>query len=94
LVPIMNISLSPELTRLIQDQIATGQFRTASEVVREALLRLAKYDMTPEERRADLRRKIAEGLAASKAGRVKSGRLVMKQLHARLSRSERARRKK
>ncbi|HVQ24618.1 MAG TPA: type II toxin-antitoxin system ParD family antitoxin [Planctomycetota bacterium] len=90
----MNISLPPELTRLIQDQIATGQFRTAGEVVREALLRLANDDLTPEERRADLRRKIAEGLAASKAGRVKSGELVMKRLHAKLSRLERARRKR
>ena len=90
----MNIPLSPELRRLIQDQIATGQYRSAGEVVREALLRLAADDLSPEARLADLRRKIGEGLAASKAGRVKSGRLVMKQLHAKLSQSERARRKR
>lgn len=90
----MNIPLSPDLRRLIQDQIATGQYRSAGEVVREALLRLAADDLSPEARLADLRRKIDEGLAASKAGRVKSGRLVMKQLHAKLSRSEKARRKR
>lgn len=90
----MNISLSPELTRLIRDQIATGHFQSAHEVVREALLRLAADDLTLEEQRAEVRRKIAAGLADSKAGRLKSGRLVMKRLQAKLSRLERARRKK
>lgn len=90
----MNIALSPDLTRLIRDQIANGNFRSAQEVVREALLRLANDDLSREEQRAALRRKISEGLAASKAGRVRSGRLVMKELHSKLSRSERARRKK
>ena len=90
----MNIALSPDLTRLIRAQIANGKFRSAQEVVREALLRLANDDLSREEQRAELRRKIAEGLAASKAGRVRSGRLVMKELHSKLSRLERARRKK
>lgn len=88
----MNISLTPDLTRLIKDKIASGQYRSASEVVREALRRFADNDISREERLADLRSKIAVGRADSEAGRLKSGRAVMKRIHARLSRLEKARR--
>lgn len=38
----MNVSLTPELERLINDKVETGSYQTASEVVREAL-RLLKH---------------------------------------------------
>jgi len=33
----MNISLSPELERFVRDSVACGRYKSASEVVREAL---------------------------------------------------------
>ena len=33
----MNVSLTPELERLVQKKVATGRYGSASEVVREAL---------------------------------------------------------
>lgn len=49
----MNVSLTPELERLISDKVGTGMYQTASEVVREGL-RLLK-DRDQRELRADVR---------------------------------------
>ena len=40
----MNVSLTPELERLINDKVETGSYQTASEVVREALRLLQHRD--------------------------------------------------
>ena len=40
----LNVSLTPELTAFIAAKISTGHYRSASEVVREALRLLAKQD--------------------------------------------------
>lgn len=40
----MNVSLTPELERLINDKVETGFYQTASEVVREALRLLKQRD--------------------------------------------------
>jgi antitoxin ParD1/3/4 len=49
----MNVSLTPELERLISDKVGTGMYQTASEVVREGL-RLLK-DRDERQLRADVR---------------------------------------
>ncbi len=41
----MNISLTPELEKLVQNHVASGQYNNASEVVREALRLLIQRDM-------------------------------------------------
>ena len=49
----MNVSLTPELERLVNDKVGTGMYQTASEVVREGL-RLLK-DRDDRQLRADVR---------------------------------------
>ena len=49
----VNVSLTPELERLISEKVETGMYQTASEVVREGL-RLLK-DRDDRELRADVR---------------------------------------
>jgi antitoxin ParD1/3/4 len=52
----MNVSLTPELEKLVNDKVRSGLYQTASEVVREAL-RLLKQrddDARLEEQRAGL----------------------------------------
>jgi antitoxin ParD1/3/4 len=49
----VNVSLTPELERLINDKVETGMYQTASEVVREGL-RLLK-DRDDRQLRADIR---------------------------------------
>jgi antitoxin ParD1/3/4 len=46
----MNVSLTPELERLIQERVASGMYGNASEVVREALRML--FEKEVEKRRA------------------------------------------
>ena len=59
----MNVSLTPELERLINEKVETGSYQTASEVVREAL-RLLKHR---DEGLVQLRSEIQAGL--DRAGR-------------------------
>jgi antitoxin ParD1/3/4 len=59
----VNVSLTPELERLINDKVETGSYQTASEVVREAL-RLLKHR---DEGLVQLRSDIQAGL--NQAGR-------------------------
>jgi antitoxin ParD1/3/4 len=50
----MNVSLTPELERLISDKVDSGLYQTASEVVREALRLLKERDREREALRADV----------------------------------------
>jgi len=49
----MNVSLTPELEKLVNEKVRSGLYQTASEVVREALRLLKLRD--DEARRADVR---------------------------------------
>lgn len=68
----MNVSLTPQLEKLIDQKVRGGAYQTASEVVREALRLLADRD----ERRAlelqRLRGEIQIGLEDIANGRVSS----------------------
>lgn len=50
----MNVSLTPELERLVNEKVESGLYQTASEVVREALRLLKDRDQTREQLRADV----------------------------------------
>ena len=51
----MNVSLTPELERLISEKVDSGLYQTASEVVRDALRLLQERDHERERLRADVR---------------------------------------
>jgi antitoxin ParD1/3/4 len=51
----MNVSLTPELERLVNEKVDSGLYQTASEVVREALRLLKERDHEREQLRADVR---------------------------------------
>jgi antitoxin ParD1/3/4 len=42
----LNVSLTPELTAYVTDLVATGQYRSASEVVRAGLRLMQREDAT------------------------------------------------
>ena len=44
MLTIVNVSLTPELERLISEKVDTGMYQTASEVVREGLRLLKERD--------------------------------------------------
>jgi antitoxin ParD1/3/4 len=58
----MNVSLTPELERLVNEKVASGMYGSASEVVREALRLLNERDRARADRLAELKRNIAIGI--------------------------------
>lgn len=66
----MNVSLTPELEKVIDVRVTSGMYQSASEVVREALRLLREQDLIREVRLKKLRHEIARGLEAAGAGRV------------------------
>lgn len=76
----MNVHLTPELKKLVEQEVASGQYASASEVVREGLRLLV------EERRwrEEVRRKIAEGMAQAKAGQLVDGDEAFERLRKRI----------
>lgn len=58
----MNVSLTPELERIVDEKVASGLYTSASEVIREALRLLKERDEVKTIALAELRRDIAAGL--------------------------------
>lgn len=50
----MNVTLTPDLERLVREHVATGQYRTAVEVIREALRLLKERDVAFKELQQDI----------------------------------------
>jgi antitoxin ParD1/3/4 len=63
----MNISLTEQLEKFVSDQVQSGAYQTASEVVRDGLRLLSERRKTEELKRAALRAAIKEGLESGPA---------------------------
>jgi len=81
----MNVSLTPELERLIHDRVKSGRYHSASEVVREALRLLEDRDELRRLRLDEMRQRIAAGLASLDEGKAIPGEAVFAELEAGLS---------
>lgn len=64
----MNVSLTPKLERLIGEKVASGLYKSASEVIREGLRLLVERDELRELRKDRLRLLLDKGLAELDAG--------------------------
>jgi antitoxin ParD1/3/4 len=84
----MNVHLGPELERLVETKVQTGRYNSASEVVREALRLLEERDELRALRKEELRRKIAEGVDALRAGKTQDGEEVFDRIEAELDQLE------
>ncbi len=58
----MNVSLTPELERLVQSKVDSGLYNSASEVIRESLRLLHERDRVREIRLEELRKEIQKGV--------------------------------
>jgi antitoxin ParD1/3/4 len=66
----MEVNLTPELERLVRDEVAAGRYGDADEVVRDALRRLLEDNELQALKLERLREEIARGDADIAAGRV------------------------
>jgi len=68
----MNVSLTPELEGLVNEKVRSGDYNSASEVVREALRLLKEQDALKLIRREELRREVMKGVDEIRRGEGKS----------------------
>jgi len=69
----MNVSLTPELEWLVADQVASGRYQSASEVVRQGLRLLDEQESRRKAALDELRELISAGLAEAKRGELLDG---------------------
>lgn len=76
----MNVSLTPELEKLVQAKIATGRFHSVDEVVEEALRLLKRQEIDREADLRELRARMDEGLASLDRGEWVDGEEFMQKM--------------
>jgi antitoxin ParD1/3/4 len=76
----MNVNLTPELERLVQEKVASGLYNNQSEVVREALRLLVGQDRLREAHLARLRGALADGVDEADTGDLLDGGSAMEEL--------------
>ena len=81
----MNVSLTPELRRWVEERVESGQYTSASEVVREALRLFFRYDAAQARQIAELNERIGEGLAQLDRGDGIPGDAARRRSRARLA---------
>lgn len=68
----MNVSLTPQLDKLVQKKVASGMYNSASEVLREALRPLQQHDRLRDLRLKELRNEIQVGERRLERGAAES----------------------
>ena len=66
----MNVSLTPNLEKWVQEKVSTGMYSSSSEVVREALRMLAQYEKSKQEKLDSLRTDVLLGVSQVDMGNV------------------------
>jgi len=84
----MNVSLTPELERYINEKVETGSYRSASEVVRESVRLLQRVEEDRAARLAALRYEIGVGLAQLDRGESVDGEEAFAEILGALERDE------
>ena len=79
----MNVSLTPEFERYVEDKVNSGDFSSASEVVRAGLRLLKEHEAEHQARLEALRQAVGEGLAQARRGQTKDGAEVFASMRTR-----------
>jgi antitoxin ParD1/3/4 len=85
----MTIDLDQETQRRIEQELQSGRYKTAGEVVRDALRLMEERDHMLLLRKQEIRREIAEGLQSLRLGKGVDGEAVFDRIDAELDTLER-----
>ena len=80
----MNVSLTPELEKFVQEKVASGLYTSASEVIRESLRLLHSYEDLRAKRLEQMDQAIDIGLRELKKGEGVSATAVYQRLHKKI----------
>jgi antitoxin ParD1/3/4 len=78
----LNVSLTPELDRFVQDRVSAGRYQTASEVVREGLRLLEHQERQHGLSLNQLKAKLARGAAQADRGELVYPESTLKKIAA------------
>jgi antitoxin ParD1/3/4 len=84
----MNVSLTPELEKMVNEKVESGLFNSASEVIRAGLRLLVEQDELKHLRFEALKKDLHAGLEQEAVGEVVSGPEVFKKLRAKHERTK------
>jgi antitoxin ParD1/3/4 len=76
----MNVSLTPELEKLVESKVQSGRYQSASEVIREGLRLLDDQDRLRAVQLEEVRRKIQIGIDQLDGGEGIDGGAVLGEL--------------
>ena len=79
----LNVSLTPELAKFVENRVASGRYQTASEVVREGLRLLEAHEQDMQEATARVKAKLQRGIDQAKRGELFDGDEVFEELRRR-----------
>jgi antitoxin ParD1/3/4 len=85
----LNVSLTPALSRFVENRLRSGKYQTASEVVREALRLLERRDQIPVASIEALKREIEVGLAQLRRGERVDGEAFFRRVTRRRAKNSR-----
>ncbi|MEZ4697775.1 MAG: type II toxin-antitoxin system ParD family antitoxin [Rhodothermales bacterium] len=80
----MNVSVGPEFEDYVRAKVESGDYASASEVVRDGLRLLREKEALLEARLQTLRGEIQKGIDRADRGELKDGEAVMTELRAKL----------
>lgn len=85
----INFQLGGQSEEFVQDQLNTGRYADATEVVRDALRLMEERDRELQMHKGEIQQKIEAGMASLRAGRHSDGKAYFDRLKARLDGVER-----
>lgn len=84
----MNVSLTADLERFVQNKVASGLYTSASEVVRESLRLMLTHDDLQAHRISQLNQAIDVGLQQLKKGQKVNAKDAYKRLKQKIERAK------
>jgi antitoxin ParD1/3/4 len=76
----MNVSLTTELEKFVNEKVSSGMYYSASEVIREGLRLLKERETLKNMRIEELRKEIAIGIEQADQGRFLDGEETFKKI--------------